>query len=41
MDDTRLHLTVTTCLAFLVLTRLQASVQAQDRESVVLSATFM
>lgn len=41
MDGTHLHLTVTTFLAFLVLTRLQASVQAQDRESIGLSATFM
>lgn len=41
MDGTRLHLAVTTFLAFLVLTLLQASVQAQGCESNVISATFM
>lgn len=40
MDGTHTHLTVTTFLSFLVLTLLQASVQAQEGESIVLSATF-
>lgn len=41
MDDTHLRRTVTAFLAFLVLTRLQASVQAQDCESIALSAASL